>query len=498
MDTQLLTPPSIVARVVQLANDPDASIGDIGAVIAQDPAISVRILRAVNSAFYGVQQEVASIEHAVGFMGLRAVRNLVLCMALKQTVAAQDLGDFPIERFWECSLRRASAARCIARRVATAQPDEQFTIGICQDFGLLVMLRDDPKLCATYCGLLSRPAPARLTIERDYKSSSHDELGHELFTGWELPPDLAEPIRYHHDPDKAPAEYQVAARIAHAAEQLADMFEIEDKYKPAGKKSARTALEVLGLDPELLPELFDEASAEVAEAADMLEMHVAQQPDWALIAAAAAEGLAELNSSYESTSRELQSALAEQQRVTNKLQAINEQLEERVFIDELTGLANRRAFDEHLGRSLSIACREGREVTLLLVDLDHFKQINDTKGHQAGDAVLATVGRGLQATLRRGDFAARYGGEEFAVILPFSNDDGGAVAAERIRLVVEALKIPFEGQEIRVTASIGGASCAGSNEERAGVHLIRSADDALYEAKKGGRNRVSWAASPAP
>ena len=160
--------------------------------------------------------------------------------------------------------------------------------------------------------------------------------------------------------------------------------------------------------------------------------------------------------------------------------------------DELTGLANRRSFRSSLANELARSARTQRPLCLLMLDLDHFKRVNDTFGHGAGDVSLATLGALLSKGMHRAgvDVAARIGGEEFAVLLPDTGEAGGEVAAERLRLAVMS-----RAAEIRTTASIGVAvSHYGDDPDS----LLRAADKALYRAKARGRNCVSLASDEPP
>jgi diguanylate cyclase (GGDEF)-like protein len=163
--------------------------------------------------------------------------------------------------------------------------------------------------------------------------------------------------------------------------------------------------------------------------------------------------------------------------------------------DRLTGLFNRRFFDHQLAFELQRAGRYGHSVSLLLLDIDHFKQVNDRHGHQKGDDVLATVGALVESHTRSSDIAARYGGEEMAVILPETNREQAAIAAEKLRRRIEN---DIEGRAgLAVTVSIGVATAVPSETKRgpaAGTQtpagLIEAADQALYRAKELGRNQV--------
>jgi diguanylate cyclase (GGDEF)-like protein len=156
--------------------------------------------------------------------------------------------------------------------------------------------------------------------------------------------------------------------------------------------------------------------------------------------------------------------------------------------DSLTGLLNRRAFEYLLGRECQRLHRFGEYFSLLILDIDHFKRINDRLGHAAGDAVLAAVAQTLQSHAREVDRVARFGGEEFCVLLPRTAHDGALQAAERLRAAINNITIPWNDDIISVTVSTGLATAAESGESL--EDLLHRADLALYQAKSEGRNRV--------
>jgi diguanylate cyclase (GGDEF)-like protein len=166
--------------------------------------------------------------------------------------------------------------------------------------------------------------------------------------------------------------------------------------------------------------------------------------------------------------------------------------------DSLTGLPNRRSFDEELALEWRRADRVGESLAVILADIDNFKQINDSFGHQAGDQVLAKIGEVLRGRVRQVDLAARYGGEEFAVLVPETDLAGARSLAQRLRRDLAKTKVTLPGgEELSVTASFGVSA---KGELRRAEDLIASADHALYDAKRRGKNRVSSrrpAASPA-
>ncbi|MEX2261956.1 MAG: diguanylate cyclase [Bryobacteraceae bacterium] len=171
-----------------------------------------------------------------------------------------------------------------------------------------------------------------------------------------------------------------------------------------------------------------------------------------------------------------------------RLLSIQEALSEQAARDPLTGLLNRRAIFDIFHRELDRARREGKPLAVVMADLDRFKQVNDTYGHLGGDAVLAEAARRMKASMRSYDHVGRYGGEEFLIVLPGCDTRTGAIQAERLRQEV-AQPISVSGEEITVTCSYGVASTADVPGWEMDT-LVRLADDALYRAKRKGRNRV--------
>jgi diguanylate cyclase (GGDEF)-like protein len=194
--------------------------------------------------------------------------------------------------------------------------------------------------------------------------------------------------------------------------------------------------------------------------------------------------------------RELFHYLAGQAAVSVENVGLHETVERQAVTDELTGLSNRRRFQETMGAEVERSKRFGQALGLVMLDIDDFKSVNDTYGHQQGDIVLREVAKILRASSREIDEPARYGGEELAVVLPGTDLEGAFNLAERVREGIEALRLPIVGDEdaepLRITASFGAAALPGSAEDVRG--LVAAADEALYQAKRSGKNRTVGAA----
>lgn len=173
-----------------------------------------------------------------------------------------------------------------------------------------------------------------------------------------------------------------------------------------------------------------------------------------------------------------------------KLSRAHDMLKELTTFDAVTGIKNRQYFDEAYDVEWKRAARQRYPISLLLLDLDHFKSVNDTYGHIAGDECLHTIANGIAAKLKRpADILARYGGEEFVIILPHTYNSNAYLLAEQIRNHIEALPIVADGNELQITISIGVATIT-PRQDNDRKELIAAADGALYEAKGLGRNRV--------
>jgi len=184
----------------------------------------------------------------------------------------------------------------------------------------------------------------------------------------------------------------------------------------------------------------------------------------------------------------------------SRLATLASELDRLARIDPLTGLSNRRDLNEILDATLSAARRDGRPLSVLLVDIDHFKQVNDTEGHDGGDAVLVRVADSMRASLRAQDSLGRWGGEEFLAVLPNTDADDAAIVAERLRSQIPHVTFASDHSPVTVTVTIGVATTDSgtAGELLRPSELVGGADAALYVGKRSGRNQVQVAPVPAP
>ena len=211
------------------------------------------------------------------------------------------------------------------------------------------------------------------------------------------------------------------------------------------------------------------------------------------------DGCARTAEEIESDVRERVAELGVAIQMENQRMAVQQKdLMRRVKTDALTLVGNRAAFDERLAMEVERCVRSSLPLALLMIDVDRFKRFNDTYGHQAGDCVLRSVAKSLDEQIRKVDFVARYGGEEFGIIAPDTRMNGIQVFAERLRNQVEQLAVPWNGQPLSVTVSIGVAIFPVVGDADDASRIVQQADEQLYKAKRGGRNRVEIVVDGAP
>ncbi len=473
------TPVSVVAlQIVREALKPDASPTELAKLAESDPGFALRIISMVNSSAFGFSRKVTDVRQATAFIGVRGLRTLGLSLAVSDMVPSGPDGVTLLGN----SLRRAVAAQLIAKKLGHREVDEFFTAGLFLEVGLLARARDDLAAAGRVARL---PAVDRVVFERAEGGIDHAVRGSDLAKAFMLPAELVEAVSLHHE-EVMPTS--PLAKVAWVAERVAAVW--EGGEVPVLQAEAARALVGLGLRDREVAELLEQLPALVSDGGAAFERDVGPQQGVDQLLLDVSQGLIEMNQSYESMVRRLESLLSEKEELRVKLEAANQELQRLASTDALTGLPNKRSLELQIGRDLARADRDKTWLSLVVVDVDLFKKVNDTHGHATGDQVLQAVGAALARHLRAGDLAGRYGGEEFLVVLPGSNPIGARIASERIRRALEALVIETDHGPIRVTASFGGASISGPGCARLRDDVFAKADAALYEAKRLGRNRV--------
>ena len=411
-------------------------------------------------------------------LGIRGLRTI----ALGLIVASFTPTSARAKHLLGNCLRRAVVARELAKAKGGLDADALFTTGLFLDLGLLLAASDDPDLAAD---IGASPAVWRVTRERASGLVPHPERGAQTAAEYGLSSGVVEALLHHHDSEPP---FDPATAMAWLAERCAGVFEGGDVQHH--QRQIVDAAKQVGFPLAKLDALLPQIPSKVAELAKVFDRDIGPQLDIDSLRGQAHTALASLNAQYESLVRSMEVIIAKKDALEVELRTANVRLVRLASVDELTGLLNRRALEEALRRDLARADRDGTYLSILLLDIDHFKSVNDNWGHQSGDAVLTTVGDMVRQNLRVSDVGGRYGGEEFLCILPATNETGAKVVAERLRASTFERTTPVSGGYIQVTVSVGIATVRGPGCRTAFESTVRLADERLYRAKAEGRNRV--------
>ena len=469
--SRLPTIPAVAVEIVSLVQRPDLSMDTLADAIVRDPALAARVLKTANSGFYGRPRSVTKVRDAVVVLGLRSVKTLALGFSLVGDLRRQTPGGVDHTYVWQRSLLTAAAARAIGMRTGSGA-DEAFLGGLLHLIGVIALdqgMEGHPRLSQLADGDL----PRLRSLERANYGFDHAEAGSALAQQWNLPEVLVTAIRLFPRPDDAPQPFRHVVRCVATAEAAADIALGPD---PAG------ALARFRWDCKQLFGINE------TEADGLIAMFLQEAEVLAAMLDVPASGMSSTEVLARAHEALLQITL-ETERENAFLHAEREKLAAEASTDALTGLANRRHLEEYLAEHFRISTRYGTPLSLMLVDIDRFKLVNDEHGHPCGDQVLREVAAQLQRTMREADLCARYGGEEFVAVLPATPIEGAMDSAERVRAAIEAATVVAFGHTLRVTVSVGVSSYR-SGEQAGPEWLIKEADMALYEAKRSGRNVV--------
>lgn len=472
---KLPTLPGIAIKILEAVQKDQPDLKEIGEILATDPPLSAEVLRLINSSLYALPRKVTSVFHAVNMLGLNTVKNLALSFVLVKQSHSNEVENFDYPQFWKSSLTTAVSARLIAQEVAPAVAEDAFFIGLLHDMGMLTLARCMPDQYGLIVGETAREACARQDAENQILGFDHMAVGQYLLSSWGLPPRFCLPVSCHHDPQKleiTDAEALKMSRILHLGTLFMELF-LGDQQSPnlglidhfARQYEFTGMLDVDDVGTRILDQ--------TRQIFPFFELTLENEVDYLEIVDRARAELIHVSSNF------IDQLLEQQQQI--------QQLRRQATHDGLTQLMNYQFFHETLGHEMARAQRSHMPLTVIMADIDHFKAVNDTYGHLAGDQALQSVAKHLKTSLRETDFIARYGGEEFAMVLFNTLPDDAMVVTDRIRQTLSDMAIQFGDQTFKITMSLG-ISTMYPDDVITREELIDQADKALYCAKSAGRN----------
>lgn len=460
--------PAVVVEILALCEQDEIGTSEIAAVLARDPALATKVLKVANSAFYGVRSQVTTLDRAVSIIGINATMSLSLSFSLAGGLKKASTGFDPV-LYWRRCIITAATAKLLGLR-KHKNGDEYLLAGLIQDIGVLVLNIAFPNQYGHLVTSSGGNHDKLVQLERESFGADHSAVGCWLAHRWNLPEKLWMSIAVSHDPEIAQgSELADFCKLVTLAGHIAELW--CDPHTVAATAFARDkAGELLGMSPEAFEKLLQEIAASLPEMTSNLDMDIGGEESINGLLDQAREALAILN-------------IQAQQRV--------QEIQDMARYDRLTLLYNRSYLEHVLPQYFDAAVASNSPLSVIFVDIDNFKTINDNYGHQNADAILNSVGVILRAAVRTSDLTARYGGDEFVCLLPNTNEEGAKCAAERIRESVASSpqEIPNSGQA-QLSVSLGCATLTEKNRFENAAKLLEEADRCMYVAKRRGRNRV--------
>ncbi|MGO8831010.1 MAG: HDOD domain-containing protein [Steroidobacteraceae bacterium] len=482
LSTNFPSPPAIALQIVALAGDPEIDVAKVASTISKDPGLTVKILRVANSPLYAKRRKSENLRQALVALGLNAATTLALSFSLVSSYNGGKGSGINYTRYWRRAILSASAARTFGALGGVQVLEDIFLAALLQDIAVLAIDRVQADF---YRGLPPDCTHAEIVAhEMQSLGSDHAALGGWLLRHWKLPEALCATVEASHEPAAAAPETPIgmAARCVALGSECVEVL-LAPQTPSDLRALAAHAQAWFGIDAESLAGAMTTIVNEIPEIERLF--------DTAILEADAATSILEQAREL-LTFRSLQALdqMSSLKEASEELEARTAALEDKHRRDALTGVFNRGHLDEVLRREFDSAVAGGWPLSIVFVDLDRFKHVNDTYGHPTGDAVLCATAQLFVEVLRDSDCVARYGGEEFVIVLPGLATDPAIKVCERLLARVRNLQHPVPGGSIRVTASLGLATLTMKARFAQVADLIEAADRCVYAAKKGGRDRL--------
>lgn len=441
--------PAVAIRILELTSDLNVSIAELARTIENDQGLTAKILRTVNSSFYGLRKPCPTIHQAVVILGLSAVKSLVLGFSLVTSIKGVETDCAGYTTYWRRALYTAVSAKAIARAARLKFEDEAFVAGLLQDIGMVAMHQ---ALGEEYVAILRQAGSdhSRLAqIELAALEAHHPDVGAMLAQRWRLPPELVVSIKYHELPTAAPQDHAPLVRCVALGNAAHDCLTESGPDEAAGAVARfhSRALDWFGLSAAIADELLISISDAIHKAGDLFSLNTGPYPDAYAILAAAQTRLSELAS--------IQQAVAAEGHLSGLLSDSDQR-------DPLTGALAPGAFNALAESAFKNARVTGAPVSLLILTLDHFDRLTAAGGRSASDAALVETAALLEAqTSARAGSVARIDASTFAILLPGLDRAQATRVASELRTALEsqstAWKLP-NLQPIPITASVGAAA----------------------------------------
>ncbi len=473
--------PGVAARILELTQDPDVKLDDLAEMIQNDQALAAKILRTVNSSYYGLRQRCGSIQRALAMMGLNPVRSLVLGFSLVETVGS-DRGEFDFVAYWKRGLLTAMGARAIAEAKKLRNADEAFLGGLLQDVGMIVMHR---AIKEQYEELLARSDGAHaslLALEINELETHHAEVGAMLTERWKMPEELTLCVRYHERPTAAPQQVSDLVRCVALGNYIHDAL-TEDDPSTALRGLYSKAQAWMSMTPSEIDDILVLVGESAKDVAKFFSLDIGSYRSPDEIVSEAERQMMSFSRSGEHESYAERGFEAEHSIAPER--------------DGLTGAIGAQGFLSALRAACPDACEGKTTLSVAQFTLDGADALVEQHGAEALDeAVIGSVAQLRAAFEPMGGIVCRLAPTIFGVVLPGGDRESVAHAADRFRKQLPASVARWIGGEspathpLRVSAGVASIDDQSRGQITSVNALMSAAASAIKDARASGGDAV--------
>ncbi len=472
--------PAVAVKILDLSQSPISTMGQVADAVSFDPALATKLMKIANSPLYTQRRSCENIRQAVMTLGLNSTLMMTLSFSLLSSLRQQDT-ELDYERYWRRALLASSAARLIAMHVEDISPEEAFLSALLQDIGMVVL---DIAFEGFYENVPTKTATHKAITSHEITklSCSHADIGGWLLNRWNFPDHLTNAVvnSHSHENFDSPSDMQSIDQCVAMSGLIADALIAADRDQTQDDvdiplhwltEQFEPILEDLCEELPILEELFE---------CTLMDSRYSNELSTKAKELMLLRGL--------NTAKELNDV---RQELEHHIKS-NEALTNQAYIDHLTQVGNRKAFDTALKDEFFYCRNNNWPLSLVFIDIDSFKEVNDQFGHVSGDLLLQHTAKVIKQYIRENDKAYRYAGDEFCVLLAGESRNSAEKAAIRIEEALRAVPLQLEdAEEVFISCSIGVACLDEAQQFKSHLHLFKAADQAMYNAKNNGGNRIA-------
>ena len=473
--------PAVAYQVIEhtKCNDSDSAL--IANILEKDPALAAKVVALSNSAANMGAMKINSVKDAITRIGLDMTMTLALSFSFAKAMYDKQINTMDHQTFWRRALVSGVLGRVLASKMGQVKPERFFLAGLIQDIGILAF----NEIEAERYGALFHNAKKHselVKLEQKEFSTDHAELGAWLLANWGMPDFYVDLVKNSHNVINGDTD--IDKQIVNISGNFAELW-VQKDPEHVMSQLIKNNNKCRHFNTKEISDIVDEVSNQLPALNAVFETDVKTPFSIGYLIEEAKQLLVVHN-------MKLIGDLTKAQKEITEAKANEAQLQEQLKKDILTNVFNRAYIGVVSDRAFKYSSDNNCPLSVMFLDIDHFKQVNDRYGHQAGDIALKQFAKTLVTASGKGCYVGRYGGEEFVILMPCITSDLAMIIAKKVREILQKNPVQIDhGIKVPISASVGIATyIPGQYEFSSAEHLMDAADKTMYQAKKNGRDQA--------